>query len=496
MSATTKKHNSLLQRLIKNSTGKNTAMMSESIMFTERDVIPTEIPIINAAFSGGLDGGVPAGLTVLAGPSKHFKSNLALVCVKAYLDKYDDAVCVLYDSEGGVTPSYLKTFGVDPDRVVHIPIEHIEMLKFDMVNQLKELERKDHVIFMIDSIGNTASLKELEDAQNEKSVADMQRAKGIKSLFRMVTPSFVAKDVPCICIAHTYQELGLYPKQIISGGCMVAGTEIIMYDGSRKEIQDVEVGDFVLTLEGGREVSDVWNPETLLNGTPECFEVEFDDGLVVTVSDEHQFLTTTGWVAAKNLKANLVVAIEETTGGAKTIKRVTPVGQKPVYDISVREVEHYVLSNGVVTHNTGIMYSANQAFLIGKSQEKDGDEIVGWNFTLVAEKSRYVKEKSRFTFTVKYDGGIDKYSGIMDLALEFGFVIKPKNGWYQLVDIETGEAIGQNVRLKATGTPEFLGVVMKNPKFQDMVKGKYTLGAGSSNNSESLEDIDPDADED
>jgi hypothetical protein len=142
------------------------------------------------------------------------------------------------------------------------------------------------------------------------------------------------------------------------------------------------------------------------------------------------------------------------------------------------------------------MYSANQAFLIGKSQEKDGDEIVGWNFTLVAEKSRYVKEKSRFTFTVKYDGGIDKYSGIMDLALEFGFVIKPKNGWYQLVDIETGEAIGQNVRLKATGTPEFLGVVMKNPKFQDMVKGKYTLGAGSSNNSESLEDIDPDADED
>jgi len=55
--------------------------------------------------------------------------------------------------------------GIDPTRVIHIPIEHIEMLKFDMVKTLKEIDRKDKVIMMIDSIGNTASLKELDDAE-------------------------------------------------------------------------------------------------------------------------------------------------------------------------------------------------------------------------------------------------------------------------------------------------------------------------------------------
>lgn len=170
------------------------------------------------------------------------------------------------------------------------------------------------------------------------------------------------------------------------------------------------------------------------------------------------------------------------------IKKITKIGQRPVYDISVADVEHYALENGVISHNTGLIYSANQAFIIGKSQEKDGDELVGWNFTLNAEKSRFVKEKSRFTFTVLYEGGIDKYSGILDLALEFGFVVKPKNGWYALVDMETGEVTGKNVRLKDTSTPEFLGVVLNNPDFQAKVQKKYILPLGQQNQSHEEDD--------
>jgi hypothetical protein len=304
--ATTQK-SKMMEKLLKNSTVKFSSVLSESVMFNDRDIIPTHIPIFNIAFSGSLDGGIAAGLTLLAGPSKSFKSLSSLVCVKAYLDKYKEAVCVLYDSEGGMTPDMLKSQGVDPSRVLHIPIDHLEMLKFDLVKQLQEINRGDKVIFVIDSIGNTASLKELNDALEEKSVAEMQRAKTIKSLFRMVTPSFVNKDIPCICICHTYQEMTMYPKQIISGGCLAEGTELVMFDDSLKQIQDIKVGDLVKTLAGSKPVSHIWNPDTLLEGEPECFEIEFEDGHKVVCSDSHPFLTTTGWVKARELTTGSIL---------------------------------------------------------------------------------------------------------------------------------------------------------------------------------------------
>jgi RecA/RadA recombinase len=337
---------SLMQRILANSPTKHTAKLSESVMFKDRDVIPTDVPIINVAFSGSLDGGISSGLTLFAGPSKSFKTCLSLLCAKAYMDKYKDAVCIYYDSEGGTTPAYLQSMGVDPNRVVHVPIEHLEMLKYDIVKQLKELNRGDKVIIIIDSIGNTASLKELEDALEEKSKAEMQRAKSIKGLFRMVTPSLVAKDIPCLTICHTYQEMALYPKQIISGG-------------------------------------------------------------------------------------------------------------------------------------TGLIYSANTAFIIGKSQEKSGDELVGWNFTLNVEKSRFLREKSKLAFTVLYDGGVDKYSGLLELALELKFCSKPKNGWYQMVDQQTGELVGKMVREAQTGTEDFLGKILLDADFKEAVRKKFALDAGT-----------------
>lgn len=333
--------NPLMKRLIASSPTKHVSVLSESVFFNMKDVIPTDIPIVNLAFSGDLDGGIYSGLTLFAGPSKSFKSNLSMVCVKAYFSKYPDAICILYDSEGGMNPEYLISQGVDPSRVIHVPIEHLEMLKFDMVRQLKEIERGDKVIFVIDSIGNVGSLKELQDALDEKSVAELQRAKNIKGLFRMVTPSFVAKDIPCIAICHTYSDMGMYPKQIISGG-------------------------------------------------------------------------------------------------------------------------------------SGLIYSANQAFIIGKSQEKDGTDLSGWNFTLNVEKSRYVREKSKMCFTVLYGSGIQKYSGLLDIALEMNRVIKPSNGWYSRVD-DDGVVEPKKWREKDTHSTEFWNMLLASKPFKDQVSMRYRL---------------------
>jgi RecA/RadA recombinase len=346
---------SILDKIKKNSTIKDTAILSQSKFFTKKDMIPTSIPVINVALSGRLDGGLTPGLTMWAGPSKHFKTAFSLLMAKAYLEKYDDGVVLFYDSEFGTPQSYFDSFGIDTERVVHTPVMDVEQLKFDIMQQLNNIERGEHVIIVIDSIGNLASKKEVEDALDGKSVADMSRAKQMKSLFRMVTPHLTMKDIPLVVVNHTYKEIGMFPKDIVGGG-------------------------------------------------------------------------------------------------------------------------------------TGSYYSADNIFILGRQQEKEGTEVVGYNFIINVEKSRYVREKSKIPVSVSFDGGISRWSGLLDIALESGHVIKPSNGWYQKVDKETGEMDEKKYRIKETDTKEFWLPILQQKSFIEFVKNKYQVSS-----SEILRDEDIDA---
>lgn len=291
----------LLEKLKKNSTIKETEILNKSKFFSKKDLIQTAVPMVNVALSGSLEGGLSPGLTVFAGPSKHFKTAFSLLLAKSYLDKYEDAVILFYDSEFGSPQSYFDNFGINTEKVLHTPITDIEQLKFDIMSQLNNIERGDRVMIVIDSVGNLASKKEVEDALEGKSVADMTRAKQMKSLFRMVTPHLTIKDIPMVVVNHTYSEIGLFPKQIVSGGCIVAGTRIMLDTGETKVVEEFKVGDIVKTLVGPKEVTHTWNPDTLENGEPECFEIEFEDGYKVICSDKHKFLIDGEWIEAKNL---------------------------------------------------------------------------------------------------------------------------------------------------------------------------------------------------
>jgi len=338
---------SLLNRLIKNSTIDETSLLVDSKIYNKKDMIPTSVPMVNVALSGRVDGGLTPGLTVLAGPSKHFKSAFSLLMAAAYMKQYPESVLLFYDSEFGTPQGYFESFGIDMSRVVHTPITDIEKLKFDIVQQLQEIKRDDKVVMVIDSVGNLASKKETEDALEGKSVADMSRAKALKSLFRMVTPHLTLKDIPLIVVNHTYKEMALYPRDVVSGG-------------------------------------------------------------------------------------------------------------------------------------TGIYYSSDTIWILGRQQEKDGKDITGYNFVINVEKSRYVKEKSKIPITVSYEGGIGKWSGLLDLALEGGFIAKPTSQSYQLVDRETGEVTGQ--KFKASDI-EDNGDVWKElltaGGFAEWIKNKYTLVGGN-----------------
>lgn len=348
---------SILDKLKKSGSIKNAEVLSDSFLFNAKDIVETNVPIINMAFSGDVNGGFTTGLTILAGESKTFKTMMSLYCLRAYQQKYKDSVCLFYDCEYGTTPQYLKSMGIDPDRIIHIPIEHIEQLKFDMVKRLESIQRGDKVFILVDSLGNLASKKEVEDAENEKSVADMSRAKAIRSFLRIITPHLTQKDLPCFLINHVYAEMGLYPKTIIPGG-------------------------------------------------------------------------------------------------------------------------------------SAVTYAANQIFVITKSQEKTGTEVTGYKFTLNIHKSRFVKEKSKFPFTVDMDKGINKWSSLLENALESGHVVKPNMGWYAKMDLNTGEIEDKKYREKDTNTQDFWKDILKSSSFNDWVKKRYQYSA-----IEMTDDIDETMDE-
>lgn len=336
-----------MAKLKQNSKISTAEILSNSKFFKERDVIKTGVPMINVALSGSIDGGLSSGLTVLAGPSKHFKTSFALMMAAAYQKAKPESVILFYDSEFGSPQSYFDNFEVDQDRVLHVPVTNVEELKFDLITQLENLDESDDVIILIDSIGNLASKKELEDAINEKAVADMSRAKALKGLFRMVTPYLAMKKIPLLAVNHTYKEIGLFPKDVVSGG-------------------------------------------------------------------------------------------------------------------------------------TGIYYSADNIWIIGRRQNKTGTEVTGYDFVINVEKSRFVKEKSQIPIRVSWEGGIESYSGLLDVALATGHVIKPSNGWYQRVDKETGEMVGSKLREKDTMDPKFWESIFEETDFKNQVEKIYSVERGSS----------------
>ena len=74
--------------------------------------------------------------------------------------------------------------------------------------------------------------------------------------------------------------------------------------------------------------------------------------------------------------------------------------------------------------------------------------------------------------------GIQKYSGLLDIALEGNFVSKPSNGWYAKVDQETGE-IGDKKRFDDTQTAEFWDDILANEKFKEYVRKRYEITYGN-----------------
>jgi RecA/RadA recombinase len=300
----------VLEKLIKNSTIDKTDTVKASKYFGERAFVQTQVPMINVAFSGKLSGGLTSGLTQFAAPSRHFKTGFLLLCIRSYLDAYPDAACLFYDSEFGAPQSYFENFGIDMSRVVHTPITNIEQLKFDVMNQLENLEETDHAIIVIDSVGGLASKKEVEDALNENEAADMTRARQLKSLFRMVTPHLRIKDFPMVVVNHIYYTMEKFPKVVVGGGQgSFLASDAVFVVGRQQETEGTGKDR---TLEGYKFVIAVEKSRYVKEKSKLVVEISFDEGLStwsglldLAIESGHVTAEKQGWYERKGLKKSL-----------------------------------------------------------------------------------------------------------------------------------------------------------------------------------------------
>lgn len=224
----------------------------------DKDYVKSDIPMLNVALSGDVNKGLSYGVTVFAGPSKHFKTSYGLELAKSFQKKYEEGVVIYFDSEFG-SVDMLENFDLDKSRVMHVPVANIEELKFNMMSILEEIDKDEKVFFFVDSIGNLASKKEVEDAMNEKSVADMTRAKQVKSLFRMITPIVRLKKIYAYFVAHTYDTQEMFSKKVVSGGTGImysSDTVVIVGKSQDKEGKDLKGFTFTLNIDKSRTIKE------------------------------------------------------------------------------------------------------------------------------------------------------------------------------------------------------------------------------------------------
>lgn len=193
----------------------------------ERGYIDTNIYILNALLSKSiLHGGISKNrFTIFAGEESVGKSYL---CYNIAKSAQKEGYNVIYiDTEFSIELAQLEEFGLDisPNRLMLIrsnKVEDIKIMLAQFLDQLKEQKMKGvdigKTILFLDSIGQLASLKEIEDAKEAKNKADMSRAKAIKSLFRIITADLGYLDIPLVATNHIYMSQDLFPVAIQSGG--------------------------------------------------------------------------------------------------------------------------------------------------------------------------------------------------------------------------------------------------------------------------------------
>ena len=233
---------------------------------------------LNACLTGSLFGGYPNNRAVaLAGPSGTGKTYLILNAIKqAQKQGYS---IVFYDSENAVDKALVEKFGIDASKFRYEPCNTVQEFRSSvtaitdvLIEQKKKGIALPKIMVVLDSAGNLATQKEIDDAKTGSSKADMTRAKLLKSTFRIIMTQFGICKIPFLFTNHTYQTQDLFSRQVGGGG---TGPEyaasIILFLGKAKLKEGIEQTGIIVTAKP--------NKNRFAKPTPIKFHISFNKGM-------------------------------------------------------------------------------------------------------------------------------------------------------------------------------------------------------------------------
>ena len=220
-------------------------IISESAYSNIKEWIPTGSYILNAAMSGDLFKAIPSGrIITFAGTSGTGKSYLACSCCReAQKMGYTP---IYMDSEGAIDSNFVKRLGVDPENLIIKQVSTIAETSRFIANTLGALQQQEDeygrhqkILFVLDSLGNLTSDKEMQDTKDGNNKRDMTKAQEIKAMFRVNATALARMQTSLIVVNHVYSAVGSYvPTNIQSGGSGIAYNSSLTIELSTSKLED------------------------------------------------------------------------------------------------------------------------------------------------------------------------------------------------------------------------------------------------------------------
>jgi len=254
---------------------------------------------LNALLSGSISQGIPANkVTALAGEPSTGKTFFAINIVREFLKENPKGFVFYFESESALSKDILAERGVDIKRVAVVPVATIQEFRTQAIKILdKYMEQKEQppMFFVLDSLGNLSTDKEVSDISEGKDTRDMTRAQLIRGAFRVLTLKLGKAKVALLVTNHVYDVVG----------CALEGTNIRTTLGN-KDISQVQTGDQVYTMVGEREVTN-----TFKYIVDEYYKIELEDGTIFNLTENHKLMTQDGeWKKVKFLtEEDIVVSV-------------------------------------------------------------------------------------------------------------------------------------------------------------------------------------------
>ena len=237
-----------LKDIIKETGNEYASLVSDGVEAGDVDsFIDTGSYIFNALLSGSLYGGLPSNkITALAGESATGKTFFLMGIVKNFLDSNPNSGVIYFESESAITKQMVIDRGIDPERMVILPVTTVQEFRTQSLKVLDSyLMKADKrpMLMCLDSLGILSTTKEVEDTSSGKETRDMTRAQVLKAAFRVLTLKLGKAKIPMVITNHTYDVVGsMFPTKEMGGGSgLKYAASSIFYLSKKKEKDGSEV---------------------------------------------------------------------------------------------------------------------------------------------------------------------------------------------------------------------------------------------------------------